>query len=101
MCNARELFWLVTVTTNNTTTVTEYAYDAAVFPVSFTVVVRKFQNTEEIVRTIYRDLVIKTFRVGSTVSCFLLNVGYKTRPWAGFELIQQRSCVFRHYLTST
>ncbi len=78
---AWELFRLVAVTADNAAAVTENANDTAVFPVSFTVVVRQFKNAKEIFRCINWNLIVKTFWILSTFSSSLFNVRYETWPW--------------------
>ena len=58
MSNTGEVFRLITVTADNTTTITKNAHDSAMLPVSGTVFIRQFQNTQKIIANIYRNLIL-------------------------------------------
>src|SRR5450759_3435832 len=54
----RKLFRLVTVSTNNTTTIPKNTCDTTVFPVSLLLLIGEFQNIEEIITNLLRYLQI-------------------------------------------
>ena len=99
--HAGELFGLVAVTADDAAAVTEHAHDAAVLPVGFLFFVGKFQHTEQVFGGVSGDLIVQPVRIGRAVSRFLFDVGHEARPGAGFKLVQQGGCMFRHCHTST
>jgi hypothetical protein len=87
MFNTGEQLGLVAVTTDNATAVSEYANNAAVFPVGTSMFVRKFQNTKKIVYTVLGDLEFNAFFVFGSDFCLLFQVRNKARPRAVFQLV--------------
>jgi hypothetical protein len=57
MGNTGEHFRLVTISSDDTATITEYPHDAAVFPMGPAVLVGKFETPQKIVTTILRNLI--------------------------------------------
>jgi len=92
--HAGEHFGLVAVTADNAAAVTEHTHDAAVLPVCFHFVVGKLKHTQKVFRAVHRDLILNIVGIGRAMRSFLLDIGYKARPWTGFKLIQLRRCEF-------
>ncbi len=57
MGNTREHFRLITIPSDDSASIAEYTYDPAMFPVTPSVLVRKFKHSKKVITTILRDLV--------------------------------------------
>ena len=96
MCNTRKILRLVTIATDNTAAVAEYADDSAVLPVGPALLERKFQNTQKILHNILWNLEFNIFCVFCPHFGLLLEVRHKAWPRPAFKLVQQRGFVFCH-----
>ena len=79
---------------DNAAAVTEHAHDAAMLPVGFLFIIGKLKHSQQVFGAVHRDLIFNRIGVGRTVRGLLFDIGHKTRPGAGFKLVQLRRCEF-------
>ena len=80
MGDTRKHLRLVAVTADNAAAVTEYADDAAVFPMGPSVHKGQFENTKNIFHNILRNLIFDVVFIFCSRCGLLLEIGHETRP---------------------
>jgi hypothetical protein len=58
MSNSRKHLGLIAIPSDNTTTVAEYAYDPAMFPVGPAMLVGEFNHSQKVITALLGDLVV-------------------------------------------